>query len=142
MKNKLSKIGDQPASGGTSVGGEGSVRTALSLRSEPGITAEAGVGGGNSKVGGVEDDPRPGDSQSVSLRSVVGTGHDLGGSDDNVSGRETGQSRPYLQSNLQTESECIHEKRDADRVDSPPQSNVGDRTPTPSISRGGESEST
>ena len=71
----------------------------------------------------------------------------MGGSDDNAYGRETGQSRPHPQPNLQAESESSQEKRDvdgkkADRVDPLPQSDVGNRAPTPSILRGGESEST
>jgi len=146
MKDKLG-IGDKPERTGADVGGKRPYLSALSSQSEPGIVVEGEFRGGDIKIGAGKDDPRPGDSQSVSRRSAVGTGHDLGGSDDNTYGGETDQSRLHPQSRLQAESGSSRERRDvdgkkADRVDPPPQSDIGNRTPTPSISRGGESEST
>jgi len=146
VKNKLSRVKDKPERGGANVGGQGLSRSALSSQSEPGIAVEGGSRGGDIKVGVGKDDPRPDDSQSVS-RSVVGTGHDLGGSDDNVNRGETGQKLLHPHPHTELEDGSSQERRDvegkkADQVDPPPQSDIGNRTPTPSTSRGGESEST
>jgi len=145
VKHKLSNVGDKPE-GGANVGGEELSRSGLSSQSEPGIAVDGGSRGGGIKVGVGEDDPRPDDSQSVS-RSVVGTGHDLERSDDNADGGETGQRRLHPHRHTELEGGSSQERRDvdgkkADRVDPPPQSDIGSRTPTPPISRGGESEST
>jgi len=146
VKGKLSKIGDKPESGGANVGGEGLYRSALSSQSEPGIAVGGGSKGDNTKVGVGKDDQRPVDSQSVS-RSMVGTGYDLGGSDDNADGGETGQKRLHPHPHTELEGGSSQERRDVegkktDQVDPLPQSDIRNRTPTLSISRGGESEST
>jgi len=143
VKHKLSKIGDKPERGEPNVGGEGLHHPGLSSQSEPSLAVE-GEFRGDTKVGAGKDDPRPDDSQSVS-RSVVGTGHDLGGSDDNANGGGTGQKRLHPHTEFQGGSS--QERRDvdgrkADRVDPPPRSDIGDETIlTPSVLRGGESES-
>ena len=146
MKHKLSKIGDKPDRGGANVGGEGLYRSALSSQSEPVIAVGDGSRGGDIKVGVGEDGPRPGDPQSDS-RSAVVRGHNLGGSDDNANGGETSQKRPHPHPHTELKGGSSQERRDvdgkkADRVDPPPQSDIGNRSPTPSASRGGESEST
>jgi len=139
VKHKL-KIGDKSERKGPNIGGEGFYRSALSSQSEPGIVVEGEFRGGGTKVGVGKDYPRPDDSQSVS-RSVVGSGYDTGGSDDNADGGETSlHPHPHLQA----ESGSSGEGRDVDgrrtdQADPPPQSDVGNETP--SISRG-ESEST
>jgi len=112
VKDKL-KIGGKSERPGADVGGKKPYLSALSSQSEPGIVVEGEFRGGDIKTGAGKDDPRPGDSQSVSCRSAVGTGRDLGESDDNAYGGETDQSRLHPQSHLR-----------------------------PSISRGGEPEST
>jgi len=143
VKHKL-KIGDKPERKGPNIGGEGLSRSALSSQSEPGIVVEGEFRGGGTKVGVGKDDPRPDDSQSVS-RSVVGTGHGLGGGDDNA---DRGKTSLHPHPCVQAESGSSGEGGDAggrrtDQADPPPQSDVGDEvTPTPSISRGGESQST
>jgi len=95
------------------------------------------VRGEDSKASGREDNPapRPDDSESMSP-SVVGRGHDLGGSDDHVSGGETDQKGLHLDPHVGTETGSGQEGRD--KVDTL-QSDIRNRTPTP-ILRGGESE--
>jgi len=146
VKHKRSNIGDKPEGGGANVGGEGLSSSALSSQSEPGIVVGDEFRGGDIKIGVGKNDPRPDDSQSVS-RSAVVTGHDLGGSDDNANRGETSQTRLHPHPHTELEGGSSQERRDvegkkADRVDPPPQSDIGNRTPTPSTSGGGESEST
>ena len=143
-EDKLSRIVHKPERGGTNVGG-GFYHSGLSSQSEPGI---AGGGlGGDIRVGGGKDDPRPDESLPVS-RSAVEIGDDQGGSDDKTSGGEIGQKYLHPHPHVQAESRSSQERRDVDgkrtgRADLPPQSGIGNEsTPTPSISRGGESKST
>jgi len=139
VKHRLSKIGKKREGSVVNVGGEGFDRSALSLQSGADIVAEGEVRGEDSKAGGGENDPaiQPDDSKSVS-RSVTGGGHDLGGSDNHVSEEETDQSGPHPHSHVGTETGSGREGRD--QVDTPPQSDIRNRTPTPPILRGGESE--
>ena len=140
VKRGLSKVGDR-------VGGKGFNRPALSSQSEPGIIVEGEFRGGDIKASVGQDDPRPGDSQSVSHRSAVETRHDPG-SDNNDYGGETGQKRLHLHPRVRAESGSSQERRDvdgkrADQVNPPSQSDIGaGTTPAPSVSRGGESEGT
>jgi len=147
VRHKPPKIGDKPERG-ANVGGEELHRPASSSQSEPGIVVEGDSRGGGIKVSVGKDDPRPDDSQSVS-RSVVGTGHNLGGSNDNANGGETGQKHLHPHPHTELEGGPSQEMGDvngrkADRVDpaAPPRSDVGKGTTTPSISRGVGSEST
>jgi len=143
VKDKLSKIVDGPEKGGANPGGEGFYRSALSSQSEPGIVVEGEFRGGDIKVGVGKDEPQPDDARSVS-RSAMG----IEESDGKASGGETSQRRLHLHPHVQAESGSSQGRRSidgkqADRVDPPPQPDIEDKTmPTPSISRGGESEST
>jgi len=79
---------------------------------------------GDIKDGVGKGGPRPDDSQSAS-RSVVGTGHDSGGNDDNANGGETGQKRAHSHPHTELEGGSSQARRDvdgkkADRVDPPP----------------------
>ena len=145
VKEKLSKIGDRLERRGADVGGDGLYRSPLSAQSEPGIV-EGQFRGGDIKVSVGKDDPQPGGSQSISRRSMVGTGRDLGGSDDTAHGGKSGQKFLHPDPPVQGESGSSGERRDVDgeRVDQPDppsQSDIGNRTPTPSVSQGRESES-
>jgi len=142
-KDKLSKIVDGPERGVNI--GEGFYRSGVSSQSEPCIVEgelreDPGISGG-------KDDPRPGNSLPIS-RSAVEIGDGQGGSDNKTSGGEIGHKHLHPHSHVRIESESSLEKRDVDgkrasRADLPPQSDIGNEsTPTPSISRGGESEST
>jgi len=139
VNDRLSKIGKQRERSGVNVGGEGFDHSALSLQSRADIAAEGEVRGEDSKAGGGENNPviQPDNSKSVS-RSTTGRGHDLGGSDDHVSGGEIDQKGPYLDPHVGTETRSGQEGRG--QVDTPPQSNIRNRTPTPPILRDGESE--
>ena len=141
-KDKLSKIVHRPEKGGANAVGEGSYHSALSLQSEPGSVVRGELGGGI-KVGAGKDDPQPDDSRSVS-RSALGVGE----SDDKAGRGETSQKRLHLHPHIQAESGSSQGRRSvdgkqADKADPPPQPDIGNKTtPAPSISRGGESEST
>ena len=86
--------------------------------------------GGDIKDDGGKDDPRLGDSQSVS-RSVSGTGYDSGRSGGNASGGEAGQNRLHSDphTDLEGGSRRDVDGKKADRVET-----------TPSILRGVESQ--
>jgi len=129
MKDKL-RIGDRREGRAASVGGEGSDRPSLSLRSELNTVVGSGVRGEDSEAGGVEDNPvpQPGDSGSITR------GRDPGRSDDHTEKGETDQKR------LHVEVEGTSGQERTDQADTPPRSDVGNRAPTPPISRGGESE--
>jgi len=129
MKDRLG-IGDKREGRAASVGGEGSDRPSLSLRSEPGIVLRGEVRGEDTRAGGREDNPvpRPGDSGSIA------TGHDPGRSDGHADEGETDQKR------LHVEVEGTSGQERTDQADTPPRSDVRNRAPTPPISRGGESE--
>ena len=147
MKDKLSKIGDKKGKApALNVGDEGFNRSALSLRSEPGIVVEGEFRGGDIKVGGGKDDPRPGDSKSFS-RSVVEIGRDQGGGDDDANEGETSQRHLYPHPHVQTEGESSRKRRDVDgkrtdQADTSPRSDIGNKSLVPSTSRVGKSEST
>ena len=147
VKRELSKIGDRPERRGANVGGEGTHRSALPSQSEPGIVVEGEFRGGDIRVGDGNDDPPLDNSRPIS-RSVAGAGCDLGRSDDNADGGETGQEGLHPHPHMELESGSSRERRDAgrntaDQLDPPPQSEVGSGTTRiPSVSRGGESEST
>ena len=142
VKDKLSKIVHGPEKG-ANAGGEGSYRSALSLQSEPGIVVDGEFRGGDIKVSAGKEDPQPDGSRSVS-RSALGVGE----SDDKAGGGETSQKRIHLHPHIQAESGSSQGRRSvdgkqADKADPPPQPDIGNKTtPAPSISRGGESEST
>jgi len=137
VKHGLSKIRKKREGSVVNVGGEGFDHSALSLQSGPDIVAEGEVRGEDSGASGREDNPapRPDDSESMSP-SVAGRGHDLGGSDDHVSGGETDRRGLHLDPHVRTETGSGQEGRD--QVDTL-QSDIRNRTPTP-ILRGGESE--
>lgn len=139
MKGKLSRIGDKTGEIQASAGAEGFYHSAPSPQSEPDVIAEGESSEGDIEVELGKDDPQP----------AMGIGHGQGGSDDKVSGRMTDQERLHLHPLVQTESGSSQGRRDADgkqaadRADPSPQLDIENRTtPTPSISRGGESEST
>jgi len=137
VKHGLSKIRKKREGSVVNVGGEGFDHSPLSLQSGADIVAKDKVRGEDSKASGREDNPasRPDNSESMSA-SVVGRGHDLGGSDDHVGGGETDQKGLHLDPHVGTETGSGQEGRD--KVDTP-QSDIRNRTPTP-ILRGGESE--
>ena len=142
VKDKLSRIGGRP-----DIGGEGHSRSSLSAQSEPGILVGGEFRGGDIKISAGKNDPQPGGSQSVSRRSMVETGHGLGGSDDTASGAGSSQKFLHPHPPVQAESGSSGETRDidgkkADQLDSPPQPDTGNKTPTPSVLQGEESEST
>ena len=148
VKDKLSKIGDKTGEIEASAGDEGFYHSAPPPQSEPGVIAEGESSEGDIEVELGKDDPQPGNSRSVS-RSAVGIGHGQEGSDDKVSGRKTGRGRLRLHPLVQTESGSSQGRRDvdgkqaADQADPSPQLDIENKTtPTPSISRDGESEST
>ena len=144
-KNKLSKIGNSTKGRGTSVGGEGVNHSSLSLQSEPAIIVESelrtdtGVGVGN-------DNLRPDDSLSVS-RPMAELEREPGGSDDYTIQRERGQKGLHPHAREQAGRGSSQERGGASRkrtgqVDPPrSESDIGRRTPTPSILQDGESES-
>jgi len=134
MKHGLSRIGDKLERRGLDAG-EGFDRSVLSLRSEPGVMAEGEIGEGSKT--GEEGNPvlHPGDPESV-LQSAVGRGHDLGGNDHHGNGGETDQSEPHLDPRADAESGSCQEESDQ----AAPRLDVGGRTPTPPILRGGGSE--
>ena len=142
VKGQLSKIGDKPEGISANVSGEGSDRPIISFQPRLGIVVEDNFRG-DIEVGAGEDDPGADDSRSVS-GSVVGIGHDQGGSDDEASG-EISQKGLHPSRQVQTESGSSRERnvdgQGANRVDPPLQSDIG-TTPSPSIMRGGETEST
>lgn len=146
MKGKL-RIGDKTGEIQASAGGEGFHHSAPSLQSEPGAIVEGEFSGGDVEVDSGRDDPQPDHSQPVS-RSAMGVGHGQEGRDDKVSGGKTDEERLHLHPLVQTESGSSQGRRNvdgeqADRADPSPQSDIENKTtPTPSISRGGESEST
>jgi len=114
MKEGLLRPGDKQERGeGANAGGETSVR--LSSQSDPGVVVEGWVRGEESRTGG-EDNLPP--------QSVVGRG-------------ETSQADPHP--HAEVESGPGREGRS--RADTP-RSDIGNRTPTPSIPQGGESEGT
>jgi len=120
VKRGFSKIGDKPEKGRTDVGGEGDSRPSSSLRSESAsVMVEGEARGEDSKTCG-EDHPVP--------RSVVGRGHDLG---------EASQADLHPPPHVEVESESGPEG--SDQVDAI-RPDIGNKTPTPSILRGGESE--
>jgi len=129
MKDRL-RIGDRREGRATSVGGEGSDRPSLSLRSEWNTVMEGEGRGEDSEAGGGEDNPvlRPGDSGSITR------GRDPGRSDNHTDEGETDQKR------LHVEVEGTSGREGRDQADTPPRSDVKNRTPTPPISRGGESK--
>ena len=129
MKDKL-RIGDRREGRAANVGGEGSDRPSLSLRSEPNTVVGSGVRGEDSEAGGVEDNlvPQPGDSGSITK------GRDTGRSDDHTDEGETDQK------GLHVEVEGTSGQERTDQADTTPRSDVGNRAPIPPISRGGESE--
>ena len=137
-KDKLSKIGKGPERGSTDAGSEGYDRSTLSSQSEPGIIVGGESRGGDIKLSGGKDDPRPDDSRSVS-RSAVGIGCDQGENDDEASG-EASQKGLHPHSHVQTDSGSSREMSNVDgkridKLDPPPQSDIGNSTSTPSISR-------
>ena len=141
VKDKLSKIGGK-AEGQANVGGGGFNNPALILQSEPAIAVESEFGEGSATVVTGKGEPRPDGSLSVS-RSAVDVGHNLGVSGDR---RATGQRSLHSYTHAQTESGPSQERRDvgrkeAERADPPPQSDVDNRSPAPSILQGGKSES-
>jgi len=138
VKHGLSKIGKKRERG-VNVGDEGFDRSALSLQSGADIVAKGEVRGEDSEASGREDNPaaQPDDSKSMSPL-VVGRGHGLGGSDGRVSEGETDQKGLQLDPHIGTKTGSGQEGRD--QVDTPPQSDIRNRTPTPPILRGGESE--
>jgi hypothetical protein len=142
VKDKLSKIGHKTEKIQTNAGGERFYHSGLSPQSEPDAVVE-----GEFRVGNIEDDPQPDHSRPVS-RLAVGIGHDQGGSDDKASGGETGQDRLYLHPHVQAESGSGQGRKDVDgrqvdQADPSPKPDIeNETTPTPSISRGGESKST
>ena len=145
-KDKLSPIFGKTKRRGPNVGGEESIHPTLSLQSEPAITA-GGELGEDTRASFRTDDPRRDDSLSVS-RSAVEIGHDKG-EEDKASGGEASKKYLHPHSRVQAESRSSQERKDVDekrtgRVDPPlrPESDIGERTPAPSISRGSGSEST
>ena len=142
-EDKLSETVDRPERGANI--GEELYRSGISSQSGPGIVEDELRG--DPGTSGGKDDPRPGDSLPVS-RSAVEIGDDQGGSDDETSGEEIGQKHLHPHPHVQVESGSSQEKSDVDgkragRANLPPQSGIGNEsTPTPSISRGGESEGT
>ena len=129
MKDRLG-IGDRREGRAASVGGEGSDRPSLSLRSEPGTVLRGEVRGEDTRASGREDNPvpQPGDSGSIAR------GRDPGRSDDHADEGETDQKRPHVA------TEDLSGQGRTDQANTPPRSDVGNRTPTPPISQGGESE--
>ena len=145
-KEKLSPIFDKTKRRGSNVGGGEFTHPTLSLQSEPAIAAGGGLGGDTRASFGT-DDPRRDDSLSVS-RSAVGIGHGEG-EDDRASGGEASKKYLHPHSRVQAESRSSQERKDIDekragRVDPPlrPESDIGERTPAPSIPRDSGSEST
>jgi len=144
-KDKLSNIGNSKKGRRTGVSDEGLDHSSLSLQPEPAIVTESELRG-DADVGVESDDPRPEDSLSVS-QSIVELGREPGGSGDYTDRRERGQSGSHPHTHVQAGRGPSRERRAADekranQVD-PPQSesDAEKRTPTPSISRGGGSES-
>ena len=142
----MSKIGKGPERGSTDADSEGFDRSTLSSQSEPGIVVGDESRGGEMKVGGGKDDPRPDDSQPVP-RSAVGIGHDQGESDDKASGGETSQKDLHPDPHVHPDNGSSREMRDVDgrRVEEAglsPRSDIGNTTPTPFTSCVGEPEST
>jgi len=132
MKERLG-IGDRREGRAASVGGGGSDRPSLSLRSEQGIVLRGEVRGEDSRAGGKEDNPvpRPGDSESITR------GRDPGRSDGHADGGETGQKHLHLHPHVEVEGGPGRER--GGQTDTPPRLDTGNRTPTP-ISRDGEYE--
>ena len=130
---------------GTSVGGEGPDHSSLSLQSEPAIVVESelredtGVSVGN-------DYPRPEDSLSFS-RSMTDLERGPGGSDNYTARQERGKKGLHPHAYEQVGRGSSEErggagKKEAGQVDPPrSESNIGKRTPTPSILQDGEPES-
>jgi len=130
----------------TGVGGEGLDHSSLSLQSTPAIVVESelrrdtGIGVGN-------DNSRPDDPLSVS-RSMTELEREPGGSDDYTAQREHGQKSLQPHAYERAGRGSSQEKGDAGRertgrVDPPrSRSDIGRRTPAPSILQDGESEST
>ena len=144
-KDKVSNIGNRMKGRGTSVGGEGPDRSSVSLRSETVIAVE-GEPRGDTGVSAGNDDPRPGDSPSVS-QSMAELDREPGGS-DHTAQRERGKMGLHPHAH-----ECAGRGSSQERGGSgrnragqvdPPRSepDVGRRTPTPSILQDSESEST
>jgi len=120
VKRGLLKIGDKLEKGRTDVGGEGGNRSASHLQSESAsIMVEGEARGEDSKTGG-EDHPVP--------RSVVGRRDNLG---------EASQADLHPPPHVEVESESGREESDQVNAVRP---DIGNKTPTPSISQGGESE--
>jgi len=130
MKDRLG-IGDRRAA---SVGGGGSDRPSLSLRSEPGIVLRGGVGGEDHRAGGREENPvpRPSDPGSITR------GRDPGRNNDHSDGGETDQERLHPHPHVAVEDISGREERG--QADTPPRSDTENRISTPAISRGGGSE--
>jgi hypothetical protein len=144
--DKLSNIGNSTKGRGTSVGGEGPDRSTLSLQSEPAIAVEHELGEGI-KVGVGNDDPRSDDSLPVPW-SITEPEREPGGSDDYTARRERGQKGLHPHAHEQAGSGSGQEREGSGReragqVDPPrSESDIGRRTPAPSILQDGESEST
>jgi len=145
-KDKLSNIRNSTKSRGTSVSGEGLDHSSLSLQSEPAIVV-GGQPGGDTGVGVGNDGPRPEDSPPVS-RSMAEPEREPGGSGDYAARQERGQKglhpHAYERAGRRSSQEGEGDGRKrADQVDPPrSESDIGRRTPTPSILQDGGSEST
>lgn len=142
MKDKLSKIGDRAEKTQSNIGGEAPDNSTLSPQSEPGPVAGGGDRGGGIGKGHLQPD----DSRSLS-QSMVEKGRNPGDSGDLTRGQGTNQKGLHPHPHLQTGSGSGRERKDVDgkragRADSPPQSEIENRTPTPSASRVGESKGT
>ena len=145
-KDKLSKIENRIKRQGANVGGERFDRSTLSLQSEPAIGVEDKPGE-DIRVGVGKGDPRPDDSLSVS-RSMAELEREPGGSDGYTARRERDQKglHPHAYeragSGPSQERGCVC-REGAGQVDPPrSESNIGRRTPTPSVLQDSESEST
>jgi hypothetical protein len=145
-KDKLSKIRNRTKGQGVNAGGEGLDRSTLSLQSESAIVAEDDLGAAIG-VGVGNDDPRPDDSPSVSS-SMAELEHEPGGSDDYTVRRERGQEGLHPHAHEQADSGSGQEregsgKERAGQVDPPrSESDIGRRTPIPSILQDGGSKGT
>ena len=145
-KGKLSKIGNSTKGRGTSVGGEGLDHSSLSLQSEPAVV----VGGelrGDAGAGVGTDDPQPNDSLPVS-RSMAELEREPGGSDDYTTQQERGKESLHPHAYERAGRGSSQEKegvgrKGAGQVDPPrSESDIGRRTPTPSILQDDKPEST
>jgi hypothetical protein len=145
-KGKLSKIGNGTKRQGANVGGERLDRSTLSLQSEPAILVEHELGEGIG-VGVGNDEPRPDDSPSVSP-SMAELEREPGGSDDHTVRRERGQEGLHPHAHEQADGGSGQEREGSGKerpgqVDPPrSESDIGRRTPIPSILQDGGSKGT